>query len=63
LFAGQGNPSERSLPVLEAVEEMERLHQIAAIHQSHPAFATPQRVSDAIQRILESANVRVLLDG
>ena len=63
LFAGHGNPPARSLPVLEAVEEMERLHQIAAIHQSHPAFAAPQRVSDAVQRVLESAKVRVLLDG
>ena len=63
LFAGQGTRRSRPLPVLEAVGEMERLHEIAAIHQGHPAFAAPQRVSDTVQRVLESANVRVLLDG
>ena len=60
LFAGQGKVPARALPVLEAVGEMERLHEIAAIHQSHPMFAAPSRVSDAIRAVLESANVRVL---
>jgi RNA polymerase sigma factor (sigma-70 family) len=60
LFAGEGRVPARALPVLEAVGEMERLHEIAAIHQSHPMFAAPSRVSDAIRAVLESANVRVL---
>jgi len=60
LFAGQGTTRERILPILEAVGEMERLHEIAAVHQSHPSFTAPRRVSDAIRAVLASANVRAL---
>jgi len=60
LFAGQGTTRERTLPILEAVGEMERLHEIAAVHQSHPSFTAPRRVSDAIRAVLASANVRAL---
>jgi hypothetical protein len=49
--------------VLEAVGEMERLHEIAAVYQSHPEFRAPGRVSDAVRRVLEAANVRALLSG
>ncbi len=54
LFAGHGEASSRRLPVLEAVGEMERLHEIAAIHQSHPRFRTPVRVTDAVRQVLQS---------
>jgi RNA polymerase sigma factor (sigma-70 family) len=53
LFAGRGDPAPRRLPVLEAVDEMEQLHDIAAIHQGHPRYRTPERVTDEIRRVLE----------
>jgi RNA polymerase sigma factor (sigma-70 family) len=53
-FAGRGETAPRRLPVLEAVGEMERLHEIAAIHQSHPPFRAPVRVADAVRRALQS---------
>jgi hypothetical protein len=40
LFAGQGDAPPRRLPILEAVDEMDGLHQIAAIHQSHPTLSS-----------------------
>ena len=61
LFAGYGAAPSRRLPVLEAVGEMERLHEIAAIHQSHPPFQLPARAGDAIRRALDSARLRHLL--
>jgi RNA polymerase sigma factor (sigma-70 family) len=61
LFAGQGAANPRRLPVLEAVGAMERLHAIAAVHQSHPRFMAPSRVVDAIRNVLESAEIRPLL--
>jgi RNA polymerase sigma factor (sigma-70 family) len=60
LFAGRGDPAPRRLPVLEAVGEMERLHDIAAIHQSHPRYRAPERVTAEIKRVLESAKLRLL---
>lgn len=62
LFAGTGSVVPRRLPVLEAVGEMERLHEIAAIHQSQPRFQAPARVSDAVRKVLRSAELRALLD-
>jgi hypothetical protein len=46
--------------VLEAVDEMEHLHGIAAIHQSHPAYRTPERVTAEIKRMLQSMTLRIL---
>ena len=60
LFAGRGPAAPRRLPILEAVGEMERLHEIAAIHQSHPKYPTPSRVADAIRRVLQSPELRML---
>jgi RNA polymerase sigma factor (sigma-70 family) len=60
LFAGRGDPAPRRLPVLEAVGEMERLHDIAAIHQSHPRYRAPERVTAEIKRVLQSAKLRLL---
>lgn len=61
LFAGQGATAARRLPVLEAVGVMERLHEIAAVHQSHPMFMAPRRVTDAIRSVLQSAGLQSLL--
>ena len=61
LFAGNGTPAARKLPVLEAVGEMEWLHEMAAVHQSHPAFTAPHRITETISSVLRSVNVRVLL--
>jgi RNA polymerase sigma factor (sigma-70 family) len=61
VFARQGAPASRRLPVLEAVGVMERLHEIAAVHQSHPMFMAPRRVTDAIRSVLRSAGMQPLL--
>lgn len=61
LFAGQGSAPPRRLPVLEAVGAMERLHEMAAVHQSHPRFGAPRRVTEAIRDALRSAGVELLL--
>jgi RNA polymerase sigma factor (sigma-70 family) len=60
LFAGSGEPAPRRLPVLEAVGEMEHLHAIAAIHQSHRVYRTPERVTAEIMRVLQSKTLRML---
>ena len=61
LFAGQDPTPPRRLPVLEAVGAMERLHEIAAVHQSIPRFGAPRRVTEAIRDALQSAGVDLLL--
>jgi hypothetical protein len=61
LFAGQGQPAPKRLPVLEAVGDMERLHEIAAIHQGHPRYRAPARVVEWVREVLESAAARRLL--
>jgi RNA polymerase sigma factor (sigma-70 family) len=60
LFAGRGDASARQLPVLEAVGEMEWLHEIAAVHQSHPRVRAPESVSAQIKGILTTSGLRVL---
>lgn len=60
LFAGKGTPSPRRLPILEAVGEMERLYDLAAVHQSHPHFRSPERVTESVRRVLETVPFRVL---
>jgi RNA polymerase sigma factor (sigma-70 family) len=57
LFAQRGDPAPRRIPVLEAVEEMEHLHEIAAIHQSHPHPRVPERVGEEIRRVLETTKL------
>jgi hypothetical protein len=63
LFAGRGDAAPQRLPVLEAVDEMERLHEIAAIHQSHPLYGAPDRVAAEIRRVLRSAEFRLMFKG
>jgi RNA polymerase sigma factor (sigma-70 family) len=60
LFAGRGERPAGRLPVLEAVGEMERLHDIAAIHQQHPRYHLPQRVAAEIRRVLETTAPHLL---
>jgi RNA polymerase sigma factor (sigma-70 family) len=60
LFAGHAAAADMHLPVLEAVGEMERLHEIAAIHQLHPQYRLPQHVAAEIRRTLETAAPRLL---
>lgn len=60
VFAGRGDPPAKRLPVLEAIGEMEHLHGIAAIHQSHPMYRAPERVMAEIKRMLQSATLRIL---
>jgi RNA polymerase sigma factor (sigma-70 family) len=61
LFAPDRPTPTRSLPVLEAVGAMERLHDIAAVYQSHPRFNAPGRVTEAIRDALRSAGIELLL--
>jgi hypothetical protein len=49
------------LPILEAVDAMEQLHEIAAIHQSHPRYQAPESVTAVLRSVLRSAKVRPLL--
>jgi RNA polymerase sigma factor (sigma-70 family) len=60
LFAGRGDAAARRLPVLEAVGEMEWLHEIAAVHQSHPRQSVPQSVTMQIRELLATAQLRLL---
>ena len=60
LFAGRGEPPSRRLPVLEAVGEMERLHEIAAIYQGHPVYRVPARTVDEVKRVLALTAPRLL---
>lgn len=54
LFAGQGGASRRDLPILEAVGEMERVHEIAAIHQAQSSVSTPDRVVAQVRQALQT---------
>jgi RNA polymerase sigma factor (sigma-70 family) len=63
LFAGRAETPPRRLPILEAVDAMERLHEIAAIHQGHPQVRAPSRVTEAVRQVLASASMRPLLGG
>lgn len=64
LFAAGGEAAPRRLPVLESlgevVEEMERLHEIAAVQQSHPLRPAPAEVVAAVQRVLATTAPRLL---
>lgn len=60
LFAGRGTPGPIVLPVLEAVDEMERLHEIAAIHRSHPMVGTPERVAAGVRSAIDMVTQRLL---
>ncbi|HEX6048102.1 MAG TPA: hypothetical protein VFZ21_02500, partial [Gemmatimonadaceae bacterium] len=60
LFAGRGAPGPTVLPVLEAVGEMERLHEIAAIHRSHPMAETPERVAAGVRSVIQMVTRRLL---
>jgi RNA polymerase sigma factor (sigma-70 family) len=60
LFAGNGAQARRRLPVIEVIAEMEGLHDMAAIHQSHLAARAPVGVRDAVRRVLESGSLRIV---
>ena len=60
LFAGQAEASSRRLPVIEEIAEMESLHEMAAIHQSHPRWQTPASVREAVERVLQSGALRIV---
>lgn len=59
LFAQGDAERQRRLPVLEAVAEMEGLHGMAAIHQSHPDYPAPSRVREAVRLVLEPGSFRI----
>ena len=60
LFAGRTKPASRALPVLEQVSEMEELHSIAGVFQSHPDYTAPHRVVAGVRRLLDSGRFTVL---
>jgi RNA polymerase sigma factor (sigma-70 family) len=60
LFAGHPKRQARQLPVLEEVGEMEMLHTLAGVFQSHPGYAASQRVVEDVRRLLESNRFRLL---
>ena len=52
-------PDERTR---EVIREMERLHSAADLLRGHPRYAAPETVLAAIRGLLDSANVRTVLD-
>jgi RNA polymerase sigma factor (sigma-70 family) len=60
LFAGHPERAARALPVLEQVSEMEELHSIAGIFQSHPDYSAPERVIAGVHRLLDSGTFSLL---
>jgi RNA polymerase sigma factor (sigma-70 family) len=51
---------QRGLPVLEEIDEMDTLHAIAGVFQSHPDYAAPERVVESVRRLLESGRFSIL---
>ena len=60
LFAGKGETPSRRRPMLEDVVEMESLHEMAAIQQSHPRWQAPVAVREAIEGVLRSGALGIL---
>jgi RNA polymerase sigma factor (sigma-70 family) len=60
LFAGHPERAARAVPVLEQVSEMEELHSIAGIFQSHPDYSAPERVIASVRRLLDSGTFSLL---
>jgi len=60
LFAGR--PA-RTGPLRRSVAEMELLTDAAAVFRSHPDYRTPERVSAALRRLLESGRLGLLEAG
>jgi len=60
LFAGHPKRARHALPVLAQVSEMEKLHSIAGIFQSHPDYTAPDRVMEGVQRLLASGKFNLL---
>ena len=57
---GRARTASRRLPALEAVGEMERLYEIAAIYQEHPMYRAPARIVDEVKPVLASTAPRLL---
>jgi hypothetical protein len=53
LFANGSNDGRKEPDVAQGVGEMEELHRIAGIYQSHPDYATPERVLSGIRKIVD----------
>jgi RNA polymerase sigma factor (sigma-70 family) len=60
LFAAHPKRATRPLPVLEQVGEMETLHELAGVFQSHPDYAAPDRVVEGVRRLIESGQFSLL---
>jgi RNA polymerase sigma factor (sigma-70 family) len=53
LFAGPGD-------ALALVGEMERLHDLASLMRSHPAYEAPESVAETVQMVIRSGDFRLL---
>jgi RNA polymerase sigma factor (sigma-70 family) len=60
LFATHPRRPGRDLPVLEEMDEMETLHAMAGVFQSHPDYAAPDRVVEGVRRLVRSGRFRIL---
>ena len=59
LFAGRGQPAH--IADAEAgTAEIEELHRVAGVFRSHPSYAAPHGVMEAVRRIVTSGKYRVL---
>jgi RNA polymerase sigma factor (sigma-70 family) len=59
LFASRPRGDRQPLPVLEEIGEMEMLHEIAGVFQSHPEYAAPERVVDGVRNLIVSRRFRL----
>jgi hypothetical protein len=60
VFARSARTHSKRPNVAQERKEMTDLHRIAALYQSHPAYATPDRVLTGIRQILDGGQFSVL---
>ena len=60
LFAGRPGRTRATLPVIEQVGEMEDLHRVAGVFRSHPDYVAPERLVEAVQRLIHSGRFTLL---
>jgi RNA polymerase sigma factor (sigma-70 family) len=60
LFAGRPSRARPTLPVIEQVGEMEELHRVAGVFRSHPEYVAPERLVEAVQRLIHSGRFTLL---
>ncbi|MGH7702529.1 MAG: RNA polymerase sigma factor, partial [Gemmatimonadales bacterium] len=60
LFATHPSRGDRPPDLNRQVQEMEELHRAAAVFRSHPDYAGPERLLDAVRKLVESGRQSML---